>query len=133
MCKVDIVAVIHIEKIAIAIVGIAVQVYNVVPHDDGFFFRSSAGTKFEYLRVIGGRDALNVHDVVLKKAVVPCAIDVDGVVVALDVVFVVDEVAPDGHMVGKGDVDRLAALIGEGAVFHDKAVIVLIDDMALIV
>ena len=44
VCKVDIVTVIHIEKIAIAEVGIAVQVDDVVAYNDRFFFRSRAGS-----------------------------------------------------------------------------------------
>jgi hypothetical protein len=129
--KVDVVAIGVIQVTTITAAYVAIEIDHVVADDDGFVFRSDGWTKLKHSHIIGV--ARHVHDIVFDDTIVANAEQVDGVVIGEHIVVVVDGVAPDGHMVGEGDVNAFEGLVGKSAVLYQHAIVVLIDVVSLIV
>ena len=131
MSKIDVFAVGIVEIKTITVVGVALQIHDVVSDDDRFGRRTRDRTQTKHRSVIGGSG--HIDDIVLEDTAITATEDVNGIIVITDIVCAVDGIATHSHMVGKGDVHRLAALVGESAILNQKTVIVLIDVMALII
>ena len=129
--EIDVFAVGIVEGIAPVRRSAGLQVDDVVADDDRLSGRTRAGTDFHHRYVF--RRMVDGHYVVLDEAVITATENVDGVVVSVAVVSVVNRVATHSHMVGKGNIHRLAALVAKGAILNQKTIIVLIDVMALII
>ena len=65
------------------------------------------------------------HHIVFDKATITATEHIDGIEVGVRVVVVVNRVSAEGHMVGEGGIDGLAALVGERAALHQESVVEL--------
>ena len=105
-----------VEIKTITVVGVALQIHDVVSDDDRFCCRSRDRTQTKHRSVIGG--SCHFDDIVFEETAITATEDVDGIIVVTDIVCAVDSIATHSHMVGKGDIYRLATLVGKGAILN---------------
>ena len=102
MGKIDMFTVGIVERIA-PTGRSTLELTDVVTYNNRFCSRTCAGTQLHHGGVF--RRMVYVHHIVLDNATVTATEHVDGVVVGVGVVAIVNQVSGKGHMIGESGID----------------------------